>query len=153
MVAPSVVPVVHPSVVSNVPSKASKRARSNDEPSDNIEWDILPTAIEKGDIVVLLCAKEDKASFNLPNIIEKKIWIAKAIKYAPSSSNFTGIFMYNNTRDPKDPWMIRKKPDRLGINTTATKDEFKKREFKSKEGQKRPDTKKETNRQTKKVNK
>jgi len=38
---------------------------------------------------------------------------------------------------------VRKKPDRLGINATATKDEFKKREFKSKEGQNRPDTKKE----------
>ena len=91
-----------------------KRPRSPKEPEE-IEWDIIPSEIEKGDIVVILCSKVDKSSFTLPNIPEKTVWIAKAVKYYPATKKFTGIFMYNKTHNPKDTWVSSKKQESLYI--------------------------------------
>jgi hypothetical protein len=103
-------PVVEKKAVVEIPNP---RKRKEPEPSTvDDEWDFIPDSIEKGDIVVILCSKKDKFSFTLPNIPDKYVWIAKAVKYSPSTRNFTGVFMYNSTRNIKDPWQFGKKPER-----------------------------------------
>ena len=107
---PTVKPKIKKMLVKQVVADNAPAKRKEPEPDENDEWDYIPEEIEECDYVVVLASERNKFAFELPNIKDRYIWIIKSAKYVPRTRNIKGVFMYNRTRNPQDPWQWDKKP-------------------------------------------
>jgi len=101
-----------PKVISSALAKRKEVPESDDE-----EWDIIPENIEKGDLVIILCPmdQEDKYSFFLPAIPDRKVWLARAVSYTGRTKRFVGVFMFNESHIIADPWQSNTLKDKQSV--------------------------------------
>lgn len=106
----TVTPKIKKMLVKEVATDNAPAKRKHPEPEHIEEWDYIPDEIETCDYVVLLASQKDQFAFELPNIKDRYIWIIKSAKYTPRTRTLKGIFMYNRSRNPQDPWHCDVKP-------------------------------------------
>lgn len=83
-----------------------------------IDWDWIPTNIEKNNFVVLLCSSKDKYSFEVPGYQNVYVWVAKAISFNRRTSDFRGKFFSNSTRDLLAPMTLQQRAQIVTLDDT-----------------------------------